>query len=174
MPNASSPTPKIKILFVCLGNICRSPTAEAVFRKLVHSEGLSDFFEIDSAGTAGYHIGDKADSRSIQHAQKRGYDLTTHRARRLEVEDLDYYDYLIMMDKDNYADVASLCTTQWRKLKLLMDFAPETGYREVPDPYYTGPETFELVLDLCEAAAKGLLAYLKANHLSHVQGEHKT
>ncbi|MFQ3597767.1 MAG: low molecular weight protein-tyrosine-phosphatase [Chloroherpetonaceae bacterium] len=173
MSNTSSSIPKLKILFVCLGNICRSPTAEAVFRKLVESEGLSDYFEIDSAGTAGYHIGDMADARSIRHAQKRGYDLTAHRGRRLEAEDLDAYDYIITMDKSNYADVSALCTTQWRKLKSFMDFAPDSGYTEVPDPYSKGSETFELVLDLCEVAAKGLLEHLKAKHLSHVQGEHK-
>ncbi len=173
MSNKSSSVSKVKILFVCLGNICRSPTAEAVFRKLVEQEGLSDYFEIDSAGTAGYHIGDMADERSIRHAEKRGYDLTAHRGKRLEAEDLDEYDYIITMDKSNYADVASLCTTQWRKLKSFMEFAPETGYTEVPDPYYKGSEMFELVLDLCEAAAKGLLEHLKAKHLSHIQREHK-
>lgn len=173
MSTTSSSVSKVKILFVCLGNICRSPTAEAVFRKLVEQEGLSDYFEIDSAGTAGYHIGDMADGRSIRHAEKRGYDLTSHRGRRLEAEDLDEYDYIITMDKSNYADVASLCTTQWRKLKSFMEFAPETGYTEVPDPYSKGAETFELVLDLCEAAAKGLLNHLKSKHFSHLQGEHK-
>jgi len=173
MSSTSSPLSKVKILFVCLGNICRSPTAEGVFRKLVESEGLSDYFEIDSAGTAGYHIGDMADSRTIRHAAKRGYDLTPHRGKRIEADDLDYYDYIIMMDKSNYADVSSLCTTQWRKLKLFMEFAPETGYTEVPDPYSEGAETFELVLDLCEAAAKGLLNYLKEKHLSHLQREQK-
>lgn len=173
MSNASQSVPKIKILFVCLGNICRSPTAEAVFRKLVETEGLSDYFEIDSAGTAGYHIGDMADSRSIRHAQKRGYDLTPHRARRIEAEDLDYYDYIITMDEDNYSNVAALCTTQWKKLKRFMDFAPETGYDEIPDPYSRGPEAFELTLDLCEKAAKGLLDFLKEKHLSNLPREQK-
>jgi protein-tyrosine phosphatase len=159
---------KIKVLFVCLGNICRSPTAEAVFRKLVDDEGLTEYFEIDSAGTAGYHIDDRADKRSVDFGKLRGYDLTPHRGRIFVEEDFAYYDYVLPMDKNNYSDLAAQCTTGWSKLKMFIDFAPETGYKEVPDPYYKIGDAFELVLDLCESAAKGLLKHIKAKHLAHL------
>jgi protein-tyrosine phosphatase len=164
---------KIKVLFVCLGNICRSPTAEGVFRHLVEAEGLAEHFDIDSAGTAGYHINDKADRRSEEAAKRRGYDISKHRGRRFEVEDLDDFDYILAMDKSNFSDMSALCTTQWSKLKMFMDFAPESSHREVPDPYYRDEAAFELALDLCEIASRGLLHHIKEKKLSSSVKQHK-
>lgn len=153
---------KTKVLFVCFGNICRSPTAEGVFRQMVKEDGLDHLVEVDSAGTAGYHIGDPADPRSVNAAMLRGYDITEHRGRRIEATDFDEYDYILAMDQENYSQLAAVCTTgNWNKLKLFMEFASGFAGKEVPDPYYGGPRAFDLVLDMVESASRGLLKEVK-------------
>jgi protein-tyrosine phosphatase len=152
----------VKILFVCFGNICRSPTAAGVFKKIVKQEGLDDHIEVDSAGTSGYHIGDSADPRSIDAASKRGIDITDHRGRRVEEADFDKYHYIIAMDNENYSNLATLCTAgNWGKLKMFLDYSNEFEGREVPDPYYGGETGFEVVLDMVESASKGLIKEIK-------------
>ncbi len=152
----------VKILFVCFGNICRSPTAAGVFKKIVKEEGLDDHIEVDSAGTSGYHIGDSADPRSIDAATKRGIDITDHRGRRVEEADFDKYHYIIAMDNENYSNLATLCTAgNWGKLKMFLDYSNEFEGREVPDPYYGGETGFEVVLDMVESASKGLIKEIK-------------
>lgn len=149
---------KMKILFVCFGNICRSPTAEGVFRQIVKDEGLDHVIHVDSAGTAGYHIGDPADPRSVDAAMQRGYDISDHRGRRIETPDFDEFDYILAMDQENYSQLAAICTTgNWGKLKLFMEYASGFAGKEVPDPYYGGQRAFELVLDMVESASRGLL-----------------
>jgi len=153
-----NPSPKVKILFVCMGNICRSPTAHGVFRNLVREAGIEPLIEIDSAGTHGYHIGEPPDKRARQTALARGVDIGDLRARRAEPEDFDYYDLVLAMDQDNYHSLSRICPRGLeRKLVLLMDFAPSLRRREVPDPYYGGPQGFDQVFDMVEAAAQGLL-----------------
>jgi protein-tyrosine phosphatase len=161
-----SASPTVKVLFVCMGNICRSPTAHGVFRQLVRDEGLAHLIEIDSAGTHGYHIGEPPDRRAIATAARRGIELADLRARRAEPEDFLHYDYVLAMDQENYISLASICPRGMeRKLMLFMDFAPELRIREVPDPYYGGPSGFETVFDMVEVAARGLLAHLRKRHL---------
>jgi len=156
----------VKILFVCFGNICRSPTAAGVFKNLVAEEGLNHKIHIDSAGTSGYHIGDKVDPRSHDAALRRGYDLSEHRGRRVEESDFDRYDYIIAMDNENYSNLATLCTAgNWGKLKMFLDYSNEFEGREVPDPYYGGETGFEVVLDMAESASKGLLKEIKEQFL---------
>jgi protein-tyrosine phosphatase len=156
---------KYKILFVCLGNICRSPTADGIMRKLVKDAGLEHLIEIDSAGTGGWHIGSLPDPRSMQHAAKRGYDLSSLRARKVHFNDFSEYDLILAMDNSNYSDLFELCEHQHRnKVKLFLEhFGDEKGRetRQVPDPYYKGAEGFEEVLDLVEAACANLLEYVK-------------
>lgn len=153
---------RVRILFVCMGNICRSPTAEGVFRHLLLSEGYEDLIDTDSAGTHGYHIGEPPDQRTRETALRRGIDLSTMRARRVAREDFDYFDYILAMDQGNYQALRALCPPVHRdKVKLFMDYAPELGIREVPDPYYGGPRGFEQVFDMVEAAAAGLLEDLR-------------
>jgi len=148
-----------RILFFCMGNICRSPTAEGVMRAKLAAAGLN--VEVDSAGTHGCHIGAPPDERSQEHALKRGYDLSTLRARKLLAADLERFDLVLAMDADNIANVEALCPpSQRHRLQLLMDYAPHTGQRHVPDPYYGGDAGFEEVLDLVEAACDGLIASL--------------
>ena len=157
---------KVKVLFVCMGNICRSPTAEGVFRKLVKDEGLAKVIEIDSAGTHAYHIGSKPDKRSQQVALRRGYDLSSLRARK--VNDLDYerYDYVLPMDRENYGNLLDQCPSHFEsKLQLFLEFADHLQEMEVPDPYYGGSQGFERVLDMVEEASKGLLWHIKSRHL---------
>jgi len=155
-------TPLRRVLFVCTGNICRSPTAEGVFRELIERAGLSDRIHSASAGTHGYHIGDPPDPRAIAHARRRGYDLSALRAKRLNAEDFERYDLLIACDAGHHAFLARLAPRERRgRVALLMDYAPELGLKEVPDPYYGGPADFEHVLDIIEPAAAGLLAALK-------------
>lgn len=151
-----------KILFVCLGNICRSPSAEAVFRAKVEDAGLGDAFEIDSAGTLAFHQGKSADARMMKHAAKRGYMLTSI-ARKVLLRDFDTFDLLIAMDDDNYRELRALAEedSARAKVKRMMDYAPETGVTEVPDPYYGGAQGFERVLDLLETACDRLLAELR-------------
>lgn len=151
----------IKVLFVCMGNICRSPTAEGVFTHLAEQTGLRGSLEIDSAGTHAYHIGEPPDPRAQEAAYKRGISLNHLRARRVEAKDFAEYDYILAMDHGNYEDLSQACPPEYQdKLHLLLDFAPEykaMKIEEVPDPYYGGRLGFEHVLDLTEAAAKGLL-----------------
>jgi len=152
----------IRILFVCMGNICRSPTAEGVFKHLVSEEGLAGSIDSDSAGTHDYHLGSPPDSRSQAAAAQRGYDLNPLRARQVTVQDFADFDYVLAMDEANRVSLRTLCPTQYReRIKLFMDFAPESGLREVPDPYYGGTKDFEEVLDLVERAARGLLEHIR-------------
>jgi len=156
----------IKVLFVCMGNICRSPTAEGVFTDLVKKEGFANQIHIDSAGTHAYHIGESPDSRSREAARTRGIHLDGQRARQVEKDDFAQFDYLLAMDKDNYWHLKKWCPIdQTHKLHLFLDFAPHLGVREVPDPYYGGDKGFERVLDLVEAASVGLLADIR-QHLN--------
>lgn len=149
---------RVRILFVCMGNICRSPTAEGVFRHLLRGEGYDELIDTDSAGTHGYHIGAPPDQRARETALKRGVDLSDLRARRVAREDFDIFDFILAMDQENYQALRALCPPVHReKLRLFMEYAPELGIREVPDPYYGGPRGFEQVFDLVEAAAVGLL-----------------
>lgn len=152
-----------KILFVCLGNICRSPSAEAVFTGLVNKSGLAKMYEIDSAGTGGWHVGKPADKRMQKHAIRRGYDLTSI-GRQFDPEsDFDRFDIIVAMDDENVATLKQLARNQddEKKIQKMTDFSKEWGYSEVPDPYYGGDEGFELVLDLLEDACEGLLEATK-------------
>jgi protein-tyrosine phosphatase len=146
------------VLFVCLGNICRSPTAQGVFSKLVSDRELSHAFRIDSAGTHDYHVGRAPDDRAIDAARRRGVELGRLRARQVAAGDFDEFDYILAMDHDNYRLLQEICPPARRpRLKLFLDYAPELGIREVPDPYYGGKQGFERVLDIAESAATGLL-----------------
>ena len=152
-----------RICFVCLGNICRSPTAEGVMQALVEEAGLSARFVLDSAGTSGYHQGEPADSRSIAAARRRGYSLES-RSRQFKASDFSRFDYVVAMDQSNLSGLEQLASSEPEraKLHLLRDFdeaSPEGA--EVPDPYYGGPGGFDRVLDICEAGCRGLLAHVR-------------
>ena len=151
------------VLFVCLGNICRSPSAEAVFRGFVENNELENEFEIDSAGTSAWHAGEKADARMRRHASKRGYKLTSLSRKFNPETDFDYFDIIIAMDNDNLHDLKSMIRSMKdeKKLFLMTDFSKEYDYDYVPDPYYGGDQGFELVIDLLEDASSGLLKHLK-------------
>jgi protein-tyrosine phosphatase len=152
----------IKILFVCMGNICRSPTAEGAFTKLVKEKRLAHRFTIDSAGTHAYHTNEAPDLRAQKAAIERGIDLSQLRARPVVMGDFEEFDLLLAMDDDNYQILTQKCPPHYRhKLKYLMDFAPHIKQREVPDPYYGGSYGFEQVLDMVEAAAEGLLTHVQ-------------
>lgn len=156
----------VRVLFVCTGNICRSPTAEGVFSELVTREGLSDQVHVDSAGTHGYHVGEPPDPRSQESAKKRGIDLSGLRARRAKAADFSEFDYVLAMDFTNIDALRSLAPkTSGKTLQLLMSFAPGDEIREVPDPYYGEGDGFERVLDMIEAASTGLLAHIRDTHL---------
>lgn len=154
-------TQQVRVLFVCLGNICRSPSAEGVFRQLVQKSGLEDRVHTDSCGTGDWHIGKAPDSRATQAARKRGIDISQLRARQFEADDLERFDYVLVMDRQNLADV----TDVWHRRggtrpELFLGFGG-SEHQEVPDPYYGGPDGFEFVLDLIHEAGEGLLADIR-------------
>lgn len=152
----------IKILFVCMGNICRSPTAHGVFRQRVRDAGLAAQIHIDSAGTHAYHVGNPPDPRSRHTALQRNVDLSDLRARQVNRADFHEYDYILAMDRDNLRDLQALAPAGARaQVQLFLDFAPDRPHREVPDPYYGGPQGFDEVFDLVDAAAAGLLTHLR-------------
>jgi protein-tyrosine phosphatase len=149
----------MKVLFVCLGNICRSPTAEAVLRHLAAAEAPDLQLLIDSAGTGNYHVGQPPDRRAVTAARRRGIDLSDLRARQLVREDFERFDLLLGMDRQNLADMHALALpAQRRKAQLFLEAAGHTPELEIPDPYEGGPEDFELVLDLATQGAHGLIA----------------
>jgi protein-tyrosine phosphatase len=153
----------IRVLFVCMGNICRSPTAEGVFRKLVQERAPHFEVEIDSAGTHGYHVGDPPDRRAIAAAARRGVDLGGLRARTVEDADFEAFDLLVAMDQLNREVLLDRSPDEYReRIRLMLEFAPSTDLEDVPDPYYGGAVGFERVLDLVEAASNGPLDELLA------------
>lgn len=156
----------VKVLFVCMGNICRSPMAEGVFRRMLEGVGLVEQVYVDSAGTHSYHIGAPPDSRSQITALSRGVDLRGIRARRVTTTDFVEFDYVLAMDRANYQDLLAACQdAELRsRIRLFMDFAPALPEREVPDPYYGGPTGFERVMDLVEEGAQGLLLHLRERY----------
>ncbi|MEE2888492.1 MAG: low molecular weight protein-tyrosine-phosphatase [Planctomycetota bacterium] len=150
------------ILFVCLGNICRSPTAEGVFAHKVDDAGLSDRIRVDSCGTRDYHPGQRPDPRSCEVAAQRGYHFDHLRARVICRSDFEEFDYILAMDESNLRDVLARCPSNRRdRVRLFMSFAPELGEVAVPDPYYGGGSGFDTVLDLVEAASDGLIEHLR-------------
>lgn len=147
---------QIKVLFVCMGNICRSPTAEGVFRKLINDLGTSERFFVDSAGTHAYHVGEPADTRAQQTAKKRGVDLSPIRARKVAPSDFEHFDHILAMDADNYHMlVAASPDIHHHKIKLFLDYALNNDERDVPDPYYGGQHGFDHVFDLVADASQG-------------------
>lgn len=159
----------IRVLFVCLGNICRSPTAEGVFRHRVEAAGLADRIQTDSAGTGAWHVGNPPDSRSREEAARRGIRLDDLRARQALMEDFVQFDYVLAMDAQNLRDLESLYEQGGRRGRppeLFLDYAAAPQRREVPDPYYGGKDGFRDVFDLCDQSAEGLLNHLRQEHLN--------
>ena len=162
----------VSVVFVCMGNICRSPTAEGVFRYVVTQEQLSDRIKIDSAGTHAYHIGESPDPRSQSTAKNRGVDLSSQRARKIAIKDFTEFDYVIAMDRSNHEILKRLSISvedgvPKSKLHLFMEFANNSEFDEVPDPYYGGGNGFERVFDMVKAASEGLLEHIILNDLNN-------
>ncbi len=156
----------VKVLFVCLGNICRSPTAEGVFRKLVRDEKLEHLFEIDSAGTHAYHIGEPPDERAQAACVRRGIDISRLRGRKAVAADIGKFDYVLAMDHENYEDLRDISPPgQESRIRLFMEFAADRPEEEVPDPYFGGASGFDRVLDMIEEAARGLLEDIRRTRL---------
>ena len=154
-----------RVLMVCTGNICRSPTAHGVLEKMVVDAGLERQVQVDSAGTHSYHVGEPPDARSQQHALRRGYDLSAQRARQLTRQDFDDFDLILVMDSANEIAARRIATpAQQQRMKRLTDYCQRFEDREVPDPYYGGERGFEHVLDLVEDACQNLLQTLAQNH----------
>jgi protein-tyrosine phosphatase len=157
-----------RVLFVCTGNICRSPTAEGVFRNLVEARGLAGQIEAESAGIGSWHVGEAPDARSQQIAQTRGIDLSDQRARSVEPADFDKFDLILAMDTGHYRSLERASpggiTGSTAKIRLFMDYFPETGIADVPDPYYGAGDGFARVFDMIEAASKGLLAEIETRY----------
>ena len=163
MSSPSSIQPRIKVLFVCLGNICRSPTAHVVFENLVARAGLQDVIEVDSAGTGDWHIGHPPDKRASASALQRGYDMSGLHARQFSSADFAEFDFILAMDENNFTDIqAQAPASHDAHVALFLDYAPDVDAREVPDPYYGGDSGFEEVLDMVEVAAAGLLDAVQA------------
>ena len=153
---------RVSVLLVCMGNICRSPTAEGVLRAFVQREDLGGAFEIDSAGTHGYHVGEPPDPRARAAAKRRGYDISMLRARQVNALDFHHYDCILAMDVDNLTLLQRVCPTEHRhKLGLFLEYAINFEEEEVPDPYYGGQDGFDHVLDLVEDAVRGLIAAMR-------------
>ena len=154
----------VKVLFVCLGNICRSPTAHGVFQKISEDAGLKQIIQVDSAGTAAYHIGNPPDKRSVKAAATRGYELDYLRARKVSDSDFSIFDYLLAMDNENLLDLEQRCPSKYKhKVQLFLNYGT-LGEEQVPDPYYGGGAGFDHVLDLVEDAAQGLLEHITRIH----------
>jgi protein-tyrosine phosphatase len=151
-----------RVLFVCMGNICRSPTAEGVFRKLLQERAPELDVQVDSAGTHGYHAGQPPDPRARRAAERRGVDLSGLRARQVQDKDFLHFELVLAMDRQNHEILLEICPPEYRsRVRLLLEFAPHLGRDEVPDPYYGGSTGFEYVLDLVEEAGAGLLEHLR-------------
>jgi protein-tyrosine phosphatase len=154
----------VRVLFVCMGNICRSPIAQGVFENVLRREGLEAEVFVDSAGTGAWHVGEPPDERAQRSASLRGLDLSSQRARRIAPDDCQNFDYILTMDEENYRAVAALCRGS-AVVRPFLDFATQSPETAVPDPYYGGPDGFERVLDLVEEASEGLLDDIRRRHL---------
>jgi protein-tyrosine phosphatase len=155
----------VKVLFVCLGNICRSPTAQGVFAKMVEEADLGDAISVDSAGTHAYHVGSPPDRRAQEAARRRGIDLSPLRGRQATAEDLVSFDYVLAMDRDNQSHLLAIAGELGDKVQLFLEYAEDIPDLEVPDPYYGGRSGFERVIDMIEEASRGLLADIRRRHL---------
>jgi protein-tyrosine phosphatase len=161
-PTEPETEPDYRVLFVCMGNICRSPTVEGVFRSVAARELPERVIEIESAGTHAYHVGEPPDPRAQRAAERRGIDLSRQRARRIRAEDFSRFDLVLAMDPLNVAVMEDICPPEYRsRIRLLLEFAPARGRDDVPDPYYGGSNGFEYVLDLAEEASAGLIAHIR-------------
>ncbi len=156
----------VRVLFVCMGNICRSPIAQGVFENVLRREGMEGDVSVDSAGTGRWHVGAPPDERALSAASIRGLDMSAQRARQVRPDDCGTFDYILTMDEENYRMVAALCRGS-AVVRPFLDFAPDSPEREVPDPYGGGPDGFEHVIDLVEEASEGLLEDIRERHLSH-------
>ncbi len=155
----------VRVLFVCLGNVCRSPMAHGLFHQMLERAGASHVVEVDSAGTHTFHIGRAPDPRAQACALRRGVDLSVLQARRLDVLDFEEFDYLVAMDRENLQHLLAIAPpAHQHKIHLFLEFAPELHEDEIPDPYFGGPSGFERVLDLIEEGSRGLLEHLQAVH----------
>ena len=154
------------VLFVCMGNICRSPTAQGVFQHFVNKKKLDKKIAVDSAGTYSYHIGKKPDPRAMMAAAKRGYDLSKIRSRKVIDSDFEKFDYVLAMDSENHEDLLNQCPGVYQnKIKFFLEFSPNSNFQEVPDPYYGGVQGFEVVLDLVEETSQNLLSHIEKEYL---------
>lgn len=160
----------VGVLFVCMGNICRSPTAEGVFRDMLEQAGIADLVHVDSAGTLAYHEGEPPDNRAQETAKRHGIDISAQRARPVTPEDFEQFDYIVPMDLDNMAELERSCPPELStRLRLLCDYAPKLNVRGVPDPYYGGGQGFERVFQIINTSSAGLLdVILKAHFPDHV------
>jgi protein-tyrosine phosphatase len=156
----------VRVLFVCLGNICRSPTAHGVFEVMVREAGLDDRIEVDSSGTGAWHLGSAPDQRAVAEAKGRGYDLSHLRARQVCAEDFGYFDLIIAMDHSNLADLKAMQPADSQaEVRLFLEFAGDADVDEVPDPYYGGTDGFARVFALVETASQGLLVHIREQYL---------
>ncbi len=154
----------VRVLFVCMGNICRSPVAQGVFEDVLRREALAEKVSVDSAGTGNWHVGSPPDERAMESASLRGLDISHLRARQVTPEDCESFDYVLTMDEENFRAVSGLCRGS-AVVRPFLDFAENSPEREVPDPYFGGPEGFERVLDLVEEASEGLIGDIRERHL---------